>query len=182
MEYMERHPLPLRTPKYAEASFGNSVPFGLTFLDDTWNGTVLDAYSKITVHKSLLGHVTIAKQHAESGGIRRVIDAGMPKSPRSNGRNGYFKSSPPRSNGKGYIDTPKERVLVASINREMGRQGVVKGDVVTHFNGEEFKGTACQLMDLIHDRYEGEMLTFVLNADAAVAEALRRRSIITNDH
>ena len=50
--------------------------------------------------------------------------------------------------------------------------------MVTHFNGEEFKGNATELTELIKDRKEGEMLTFVFNADAAVAEALKRRAVI----
>ena len=163
MQYMKSHPLPLRMPKYAEATASEGFA-SLTFVDDTWDGTVLDAYSKITVSTSLLtGTVTISKQHAESRGILSVINAGPPcKMP-----------------GRGYIDITRPRVLVASITREMGQQGVVKGDVITHFNGEEFKGTASELEELIHTRYEGEVLTFCFNADAAVAEALRRRSLIT---
>lgn len=168
MEYMRLHPLPLRMPKYAEATASTVVPFGMTFLDDTWDGTVLDAFSKITVSKSLLGNITISKQHAESGGVRRVIDA--------------VSARLPRSNGKGYIDSARPRVIVASINREMGHQGVVRGDVVTHFNGEEFQGTASEQTELTSNRYEGEVLTFVFNADAAVAEALKRRSMISDGH
>ena len=130
---------------------------------------VLDAYAKITVKKSLLGNVTIAKQHAESMGIRRVIDAGSPASPRSDGR--------------GIIDTvPRPRVLVASINRELGRQGVVNGGVVTHFNGQPFTGDASDLSALIGEKCGGEVLTFVVNADSAVAEALRRRAMIVDDN
>eukprot|EP00579_Thalassiosira_antarctica_P009583 CAMPEP_0201911678 /NCGR_PEP_ID=MMETSP0903-20130614/2547_1 /ASSEMBLY_ACC=CAM_ASM_000552 /TAXON_ID=420261 /ORGANISM="Thalassiosira antarctica, Strain CCMP982" /LENGTH=484 /DNA_ID=CAMNT_0048446447 /DNA_START=96 /DNA_END=1547 /DNA_ORIENTATION=- len=159
MEYMKLHPLPLRMPKYAEVTTNKA---GLTFCGDTWDGTILDAFSKITVNKSLLGHITVTKQHAESSGIRRVIDAGSPK-----------------SNGKGYIDTEKPRVIIASINRDLGQQGVVKGDVVSHFNGEPFMGTASELTELIDNRYEGEVLTFAFNADGAVAEALKRRSTLT---
>jgi len=168
MQYMKSHPLPLRMPKYVEVVSSTAKDFSCTFVDDTWNGTVLDAYSKITVRSSLLSSkVTISKQHAESSGIRRVIDAGS--------------SDNSKTKGKGYIDIERPRVIIASINKEMGRQGVVKGDVVSHFNGEEFKGTAAELKELIDtSRYEGELLTFALNADAAVAEALRRRSLISD--
>ena len=166
MQYMKSHPLPLRMPKYVELVSTTSNDFSCQFVDDTWDGTVLDAYSKITVSKSLLGKISISKQHAESSGIRRVIDAGS--------------SDNSKTKGKGYIDIERPRVIIASINKEMGRQGVVKGDVVSHFNGEEFNGTAAELKELIDtSRYEGEVLTFALNADAAVAEALRRRSMIS---
>ncbi len=166
MEYMKLNPLPLRMPKYAEATASKNVTC-MKFVDDMWDGTVLDAFSKITVNRGLLGgKVTVTKQHAESHGISRVIDAGSPKSS--------------RSRGKGYIDTERSRVIVASVSSEIGMQGVVKGDVVTHFNGEEFEGDAQELTELLSDRYEGEVLTFVFNADAAVAEALRRRSLISD--
>ena len=167
MQYMKSHPLPLRMPKYVELVSTTAKDFSCTFVDDTWDGTVLDAYSKITVRSSLLSSkVTISKQHAESSGIRRVIDAGS--------------SDNSKTKGKGYIDIERPRVIIASINKEMGRQGVVKGDVVSHFNGEQFNGTAAELKELIDtSRYEGEVLTFALNADAAVAEALRRRSLIS---
>lgn len=162
-EYMKLHPLPLRMPKYAQATTCKAVPC-LTLLDDVWDGTVMDAFSKITVTKWLSGNYNITKQHAVSSGVIRIIDVGT--SP--------FKSS----KGVGYIDVVRPRVLVASIGREIGQHGIVKGDVVTHFNGEEFKGNATELTELIKDRKEGEMLTFVFNADAAVAEALKRRAVI----
>jgi len=168
MQYMKSHPLPLRMPKYVELVSTTAKDFSCTFADDIWDGTVLDAFSKITVRTSLLSSkITISKEHAESSGIRRVIDAGS--------------SDNSKTKGKGYIDIERPRVIIASINKEMGRQGVVKGDVVSHFNGEEFKGTASELKELIDtSRYEGEVLTFALNADAAVAEALRRRSLISD--
>ena len=167
MEYMEWHPLPVRMPKYAELRAYNKAnhSFALEFLDDVWDGTVLDAFSKICVNKGLLGNVTVTKRYAESKGIRNIIDVGSPK-----------------SRGKGYIDTPKPRVLVASMTNEGGQQGIVKGDVVTHFNGEEFAGTASELAAAIGSKQEGELLTFAFNADRAVAEALRRRSLIVSNH
>lgn len=163
MEYMKLHPLPLRMPKYAEVPASRANSAILTFCDDVWDGTVSDAFSKITVKKTLFNKITVTKQHAKSSGIRRVVDAGSPKSVKSNGR--------------GYIDVERPRVIVASISRDLGRQGVVRGDVVSHFNGELFTGTADELSKLIDYSYEGELLTFVFNADSAVAEALKRRSM-----
>ena len=163
-EYMKLHPLPLRMPKYAQATTSCKAVPCLTLLDDVWDGTVMDAFSKITVTKWLSGNYNITKEHAVSSGVIRIIDVGT--SP--------FKSS----KGMGYIDFVRPRVIVASVGREIGQRGIVKGDVVTHFNGEEFKGNAAELTELIKDRKEGEVLTFVFNADAAVAEALKRRAVI----
>ncbi|KAL7547002.1 hypothetical protein ACHAWF_010323 [Thalassiosira exigua] len=165
MDYMKIHPLPLRMPKYAEITVSRATTLGLDFMDDVWDGTVLDAFSKITVNKNLIGAVKISKQHAQSAGVTLVIDADPAR--------------PSKSCGKGYIDTSRPRVIVSNINREMGRQGVVTGDVLTHFNGEKFRGSAEEFTAFVRGRSEREVLTFVFNADDAVAEALRRRSMIS---
>jgi hypothetical protein len=167
-EYMKLHPLPLRMPKYAQATACKAVPC-LTLLDDVWDGTVMDAFSKITVTKFLSGNYSITKQPAESSGVFRIVDIGTSQSI--------------SSKGMGYIDIVRPRVIVASIGREIGQHGIVRGDVVTHFNGEEFKGNATELTELIKDSKEGEVLTFVFNADPAVAEALKRRAVtISSTH
>jgi len=162
LEYMSKFPLPLRMPKYAELT-AHKGGFSLTFRDDTWDGTVLDAFCKISVTRSLLGHVSVTKQHGQSKGIRSIVDVGSSK-----------------PNGKGQIDTSRPRVLVASISAEGGQQGIMVGDVVSHVNGSEFYGSACDLVKKINSRSEGELLTFAFNADAAVAEALRRRWLLSN--
>lgn len=163
MEYMRLHPLPLRMPKYAEVLSRGGALNQITFVDDIWDGYVIDAFAKITVYKPFLGKTMhIKKQHAESMGISSVLNAGPAGSP--------------RQSRKIDVDTP--RVLVASINREMGQKGVVKGDVITHVNGEEYKGTANELRMLMDSMRQGEILTLAFNCDQAVAEALKRRSFI----
>ncbi|KAL7433334.1 hypothetical protein ACHAXM_006003 [Skeletonema potamos] len=161
-EYMSKFPLPLRMPKYAELT-AHKGGFSLTFRDDTWDGTVLDAFCKISVTRSLLGHVSVTKQHGQSRGIRNIVNVGSSK-----------------PNGMGQIDTSRPRVIVASISAEGGQQGIMVGDVVSHVNGSEFYGSACDLVRKINSRSEGELLTFAFNADAAVAEALRRRWLLSN--
>ena len=161
-EYMIKFPLPLRRPKYAELT-AHKGGFSLTFRDDTWDGTVLDAFCKISVTKSLLGHVSVTKQHGQSRGIRSIVDVGSSK-----------------PNGRGQIDTSRPRVIVASISAEGGQQGIMVGDVVSHVNGLQFYGSACDLVQKINSRSDGELLTFAFNADAAVAEALRRRWVLSN--
>ena len=138
-------------------------------MDDVWNGTVLDAFTKLTVTKCLLrNEYKIMRQALAGNGIRRVID---------------IDDTSKHHDGKGYIDTFRPRVIVAGIGRELGRQGVCKGDVLTHFNGEEFKGDAVAFTKLIQTLHTGGEVefTFVFNADAAVAEALRRRAMILRD-
>ena len=163
MEYIRLHPLPLRMPKYAEVLARCGALNQIAFVDDIWDGYVVDAFAKITVYRPFLGkRMHIKKQHAESVGISNVLNAGPAGSP--------------RQSSKIDVDTP--RVLVASINREMGQKGIVNGDVLTHVNGEEYKGTAEELRNLVDSVQEGEIITFAFNCDHAVAEVLKRRSFI----
>ena len=60
LEYMRNYPLPIRMPKYAELT-ASKRGFALTFRDDSWDGTVLDAFCKISVTTSLLGYVSVTK-------------------------------------------------------------------------------------------------------------------------
>ncbi|KAL3792624.1 hypothetical protein ACHAWO_008785 [Cyclotella atomus] len=160
IKYMAEHPLPARMPKYAEIVADKPDLFALTVIDDRWDGSVQDAFSRITVHKGLLGKTHVKKHYSETPGIRRTID--------------QFSA---KHDGKGIIDVSRSRVLVSSVSREAGMQGVVAGDVVSHINGDEFLGTADDLRTMINEFEEGRTVTFAFNADKAVAEALRRRSL-----
>lgn len=169
MEFMIMYPLPIHMPKYTKITVRRSGSPCITVVDDVWNGTVLDAFTKLTVKKCLVrNEYKIIRQALAGNGIRRVIDV---------------DDTSKHHDGKGYIDTFRPRVIVAAIGRELGRQGVCKGDVLTHFNGDEFKGDAVALTKLIQTLHTGGEVefTFVFNADAAVAEALRRRSMILRD-
>ena len=162
-DYMSRYPLPLRMPKYAELTAHHKLDFSLTFRDDIWDGTVLDAFCKISVTKTLMGKVTVvSKQRGQSAGIRNIVDE---------------SSSNP--NGFGQIDISRPRVIVSSISAEGGKQGIMVGDVVTHINGTKFEGRSRDLLLKINSTSDDELLTFAFNADAAVAEALRRRWLLS---
>mmetsp|Transcript_19491 Transcript_19491/g.23397 ORF Transcript_19491/g.23397 Transcript_19491/m.23397 type:complete len:93 (-) Transcript_19491:70-348(-) len=82
------------------------------------------------------------------------------------------------------IDIERDRVIVKSINQDCGRQGVMRGDVVTHLDDEEFKGNAADLVKAIEEKAKkggGEQNTFTLvfNAEQSIAEALKRRSNVS---
>jgi hypothetical protein len=172
--FMKMHPLPVRMPKFVEfnlhdktshsflpffmSSDDNAYP--LSFCDDVWDGSVIDAFCKITVTGGTDPIVT--KKIVENVGVINILDGAG-------------------DDTGDWIGPEKNRVLVASVRSEAGRQGVLKGDVVTHFNGEEFEGTAEELDEAIRaqaDRSENGTFTLVLNAEPSVAEALKRRSII----
>ena len=83
------------------------------------------------------------------------------------------------------IDAPGQpRALVSWSGAEAGRQGVARGDVVTHVDGVPFSGTAAELAEVLKGaaarggERQGEPLHLVFNADRAVAEVLRRRAAV----
>lgn len=73
-----------------------------------------------------------------------------------------------------------KRVLVASVRGQAGKCGIMKGDVVTHVDGELFTGTAAELRSLLIRAYEEQgmdgTVMIVVNAEECTAEALRLRS------
>jgi hypothetical protein len=174
-QFMKLHPLPVRMPKYVEFNLHDKqsrsfLPFFLTsandnecplsFIDDTWDGSVIDAFCKISVTGGK--NPVVTKKMCENVGVVNILESGG-------------------DDTDDWIDTENNRVLVASVRSEAGRQGVLKGDVVTHFNGELFDGTAADLDAVIKaqaERSGNGMFTLVLNAESSVAEALRRRSMI----
>lgn len=173
-EHLRSHPLPVRMPKYVElivpvAGAGDPP---LSFVDDEWDGTVADAYTKITVGG--VGLLGIGKERAPrvskrappvtNKGVINVLSEGINPDDTDHIRD--------------RIDVPGGRVLVASVRNEAGRRGVVKGDVVTHLNGEAFSGTARELAEEMGR--SGPRVNLVLNAERSVAEALRRRDAAAN--
>ena len=175
--FMKMYPLPVRMPKYVEfnlhdtssrfflpffMSSSNDNAYPLSFCNDVWDGSVIDAFCKITVTPGGNGDQVVTRKIVENMGVANILEGAG-------------------SDTGDWISDNKRRVLVASVRSEAGRQGVLKGDVVTHFNGEEFDGTAEELDEAIKaqaDRSANGTFTLVLNAEASVAEALKRRSII----
>lgn len=166
LAFMRRHPLPVRMPKYAEftiqfddspeqldvSQIVKSLP--VRFCNDTWDGTVIDAFSKIYVsHKSLkstrngknyaptlpkstfIDNYSVSHKRQETEGIRNILDGGLRPGSSSN-------------RGDVRIDTPHRRVLIAAVvDPSASLQGVLKGDVATHLNGEELRD--CSVDDVV---------------------------------
>ena len=165
------YPLPARMPKYAEVSSGDDLP--LQFIDDDWDGSLLDAFRRISVSSSMVFGSVV--RHAEP----------------PNGRFGPYVFRILRmdewdgSECDPRIDAPGQpRALVSWSGAEAGRQGVARGDVVTHVDGVPFSGTAAELAEVLKGaaarggERQGEPLHLVFNADRAVAEVLRRRAAV----
>jgi len=158
LAYMQLHPLPVRMPKYVEFNMCAVEDLPFTFCDDTWDGTVMDAFSKIYIS----GNHNVTKKRQQNRGVRNVLDAGSQA-----------------DCGDVRIDTEHPRVLIASVEYEGGRRGIMLGDVVTHLNGEEMVGTVDDLVNKIQVcRERGDKsLRFVLNAERSAAEALKLRAL-----
>ena len=160
-EYIQMHPLPVRMPKCAEFEV-SSHDLPLKFSDDKWDGTVCDAYCRTTI-TPLTG--TIRKQSPPKGhrGIMNVLSEGR-MDPEC-----FFQR----------IDVEKDRVIVSSISGDAARKGVMKGDVVTHLNGEEFEGSASDLVLAIRENGEKSCVTLTFNAEVPIAQVLKRRAIVS---
>lgn len=145
-------PLPVRLPKFVSCRRRVlQENFGL--LDHEWDGTVLDAFSKITI------------------GFRKNI-----------------KQTPSSHKGvlnmlggtEARIELPgQSRVILAKVHRTIGQQGVTKGDVLTHINGECISGEKVEEVErlLSEAGKASDQLQLVFNAERSVAEGLRRRAM-----
>ena len=122
-------------------------------------GTVMDAYSKLSIGYG--GSVT--QQRPQSSGVYTVL-----------GENG--------SSGDIQIELPGQpRILISHAGRVAGQQGAMKGDVVTHIDGDSLLtiGGADKLVMRINAAKQRgyTTVTVTLNAERSVAEALKRRAI-----
>jgi hypothetical protein len=164
LHFLKLHPLPVRMPKFVELTIPISPSDqSLTFCNDTWDGSVMDAFTKITITGQT--HKVKKKPPLQNVGAINVLSSWMSPS------NNFDVES------NACIDIKQARVLVASIHSEGGRQGVMKGDVVTHLNGSEFHGTASDLVQAISELAPHQKnFTLVLNAEQSTAEALKRRA------
>ena len=161
MERLKRFPLPVRMPKFVEIELldPKNIPFSL--VDDVWDGTLLDAFTKTSI--GFRG--AVKRKQPKHKGVYRILNMDADDDSFSNPR----------------IDVDRPRILVSSVKTEAGRQGVVKGDAITHINGEEFHGTKedfKQTIRSIAKRGVRGPLELILNAEKATVEALKRRAAI----
>jgi hypothetical protein len=76
-----------------------------------------------------------------------------------------------------YIALPGEKRVLVSHTGRSGKQGAVRGDVVTHVDEEAIAGkTVDQLMVLLLTKRSQGRVMMTLNAERSVAEALKRRA------
>ncbi len=152
-EQQKLYPLPVRMPKYVELDCARKNQ--LFFVDNEWDGTVIDAYSKLTIGFNQF----VSQRKATHSGIRNIL-----------------------GDCEVRIELPHQhRVLLASVTKEMGKQGAMRGDVITHIQGQEIsRKTAAELRQILSQTEPDDTgkLCLVLNAERSVAEALKRRAMV----
>jgi len=159
---------------------GKPIKPSLTFVDDDWDGTLGEAFTKIQVKKNdgpvrklVVGeNVHIVKELKESPGFDKVVHAAWGE--------GYQMKL---VSNKDNVDLPVRlpRVIICDAMGDAAKLGLHRGDVVTHVNDEPFEGTAEDLNYLIKALYadasSGEELSIVVNAEECIATALQLRSL-----
>lgn len=148
----------------------------MTFVDDEWDGSIADAFARARIGTSSGGGnqpVVQArvgpKNPVEKIGVKKILEVGERE---DRGETRQERGELPASR--------TQRVLVGSVRGQAGKSGIMKGDVVTHVNGEVFTGDAAELNTLLVNAYEEQgkdgVIMIVVNAEACTAEALRLRA------
>ena len=148
----------------------------ISFVDDEWDGSVADAFARARIgpQKSNRKSMEVQKRvsttnPAELMSINRILKVGEDEA----------REKKEQDN---ITAVRSQRVLVANIRGQAGKSGIMKGDVVTHINGEVFTGKAADLNSMLIKMYEEQgrdgVVMIVVNADECTAEALRLRSRI----
>merc|ERR1712029_1192854 len=141
------------------------------FVDDEWDGSVADAFARARIgaaagnrHQPTVQARVGPKNPVEQMGVKKILSMGE------------------QIEGEGRHISRIQRVLVGSVRGQAGKSGIMKGDVVTHVNGELFTGDAAGLRALFARAYEecgaDGVVVLVVNADECTAEALRLRSLV----
>ncbi len=145
----------------------------MIFVDDEWDGSVADAFARARIgpvpgnrNQLQVQRRVTSKNPVEQIGVKNILAMGDI----NDGQSSHERRPPMRY----------QRVLVASVRGQAGKSGIMKGDVVTHVNGEVFLGNADELNKLLVNAYEEQgrdgVILIVVNAEACTAEALRLRS------
>jgi hypothetical protein len=156
----------------------------LVFVDDEWDGTLGSAFTKFTVKKD---RPKVPDIHAA---IRSMRDSNS-----TTGVEVHVVVGELQEDNKGMLmiaelleggydaklqADAEARVLIADAHNDAAKLGLHRGDIVTHVNGGEFRGSAEELNLLIKAQFCGAeegKLELVVNAELAIAEALRLRSL-----
>lgn len=166
LAHRKRYPLPVRMPRcvtFSTDKFDKKHGYGLFVLDDEWDGSISDAFRRVCVTKGKVTHSN--KLQGRDGQSAEIVQDMLKKHKKSKSKRNHL-----------YNDL-KKRVIVSKVKAQAGLNGIQKGDVITHINGEAFGGDANELEKTLSLFVQGDSFTIVVNAEPAVAESLHLRSL-----
>lgn len=179
-DLQKRFPVPVRMPKAVKLDL--SLPFDMELVDYTWAGTVMDAYSKISIG---FGN-KITQRRPKNINVGNILgtEANVVKSAAVGCAIGLCMSSEEDYGDYRdvYIALPgKSRVLISHTGH-IGKLGAVRGDVLTHVDREAVTGKkVTEVLEIIKGKASQEFIMLTLNAELSVADALKRRALAIAD-
>ena len=150
--------LPASIPILGKGPLSRRKKPSLTFVDDEWDGSLVDAFTNISVRPN----GTVQKQEMGDVGV------------------GYILSVASQGRETNLLDRERRpRVVIFKSRNDAARKGLHSGDIVTHVNGKAFVGTSDDLITLLTKiKDEGsDKFNIVVNAEPCIAEALRLRAL-----
>ncbi|VEU45041.1 unnamed protein product [Pseudo-nitzschia multistriata] len=179
--FQKRFPIPVRMPKAVKLDL--SLPFDMELVDYNWGGTVMDAYSKISI--GFGSKVTQRRPNNINVGTIIGSERSVVKSAAVGCAIGLCMS---RDDDYGdaandiYIAIPGQARVVVSNTGHIGKLGAVRGDVLTHIDGESITGKkVAEVLDIINAKKCQGSTLLTLNAEFSVADALRRRAMAISE-
>ena len=139
----------------------------------------MDAYSKISIG---FGN-KITQRRPRNLNVANILgtESNVVKSAAVSCALGLCTSSCDDDNGDYsdiYIALPGRSRVLISHTGHIGKLGAVRGDVVTHLDGEDVSGKkVADVLEIIKAKNAQECIMLTLNAEVSVADALRRRAL-----
>jgi hypothetical protein len=156
-KYLELFPLP-RMPKYItlQANFDVYAKHSkvLKFRDDGWDGSVSDAFARVYTMSDSVEELqsVINIDEEEDGFVNQSVSTRKP--------------------------TRQNRVLIYAARKQAACVCDV-GDIVTHFDDNDFLGTASELREIINRLFlsGNKLFSLVLNAEQSTADYLKNLAL-----
>uniref|UniRef100_A0A7S2VD21 PDZ domain-containing protein n=1 Tax=Entomoneis paludosa TaxID=265537 RepID=A0A7S2VD21_9STRA len=172
----------------------------LNFVDDSWDGTLEAAFTKLTVQNQkpenkgqvvakvisplLLRRdssgtmVQVQHEFKSSPGFDEIVSV-APEGYQTKLIHNATGSTPSDVTDSGVL-LGEPRVLIARTHYDAAKLGLQRGDVVTHVNGQEFIGNTQDLhllLKALNADSEVSRFELVVNAEPCVAQALKLRAL-----
>ncbi|KAG7347514.1 hypothetical protein IV203_016219 [Nitzschia inconspicua] len=173
-DFQKRFPLPVRMPKAVEVDL--TIPFDMEFVDFTWGGTLLDAYSKISVGF----RNSVSQSRPSNANVAKILGNSYVADQSTSTTMGCVVGlciAEQFNMDDVYIALPGEARVLISHTGHSGKQGAVRGDVLTHIDRVAVAGKDVNhVLMLLHSKRSKGRVMLTLNAERSVAEALKRRA------